>query len=119
MERSVKFQSRIVANWDRQNIVEGRVLEFDKMLLDNKERPYMTVLTKDGEVQVFESEGLKDAFASASVGDFVRFEFLALVETKAKRAFRQFRAQVWDGKADGPVPKPTATKVPRAARKAR
>jgi hypothetical protein len=117
MARSVKYQSRIVANWDRTPLVEGRVLGFDKMTLDNKERPFMTVLTADGEVQVFESEGLKDAFGSAAVGDFVRFEFLALVETKAKRAFRQFRAQVWEDKAAAPPPKPTATKVFHAARK--
>jgi hypothetical protein len=93
--RTYKYKSRVVANWDRIPKVEGRVIAKDSVKIENRVRPFMMVLTSDGEVQVFESAGLVDLFKSAELGDFVSIEFLATVETSKGRAFRQFRSMVW------------------------
>lgn len=102
--RKMKFQSRITADWDRLPKVEGRVLAFDTMEVEGRHSRFALVDTEDGHVQVFESEGLKEGFATCAVGDFVSIEFLAMVETANKRRFRKFRIQVWEDPNAGPVP---------------
>lgn len=94
-ERKLKFQSRISANWDKVPIVEGRVTERGTETIDDKARPWINVLTAEGDVRVYQSAGLEEAFKVTAVGDMVRIEFLALLTTKKGQSFRQFRTQVW------------------------
>lgn len=113
-EKRIKFQNRITANWEKLDVVTGRVLMVDVADIKGKKRRFMDVKTADGDVQVFESAALEEAFKIASIGDFVRFENLGTVETSNNRTFRQFRVQVWEDPDAEPI------KVDgRRARKAR
>jgi len=115
--RNYKYQSRVVANWDRIPVVEGRVLSRGSVKIDGKDREYLMVETTEGEVQVFTSAGLADLFAAVKVGFHVRVEFLALVQTKKDRTFRQFRASCWTEEGDAPMLVKTA-RAPRTVKRA-
>lgn len=95
MDRTYKYKSRIVANWDRIPKVEGRVIELGSQKIDNRVSHFMKVETEDGEVTVFKSAGLEDLFNAATTGDFVSIEYLATVETQKGRPFRQFKSSCW------------------------
>lgn len=94
-DRVYVYRSKYVANWDRISKVKGQVSEKATIKYEGKTRPYIMIETDDGQVQVFESAGLADLFASVKVGMFAEIEYMATVTTKAGRPFRQFRAAVW------------------------
>jgi hypothetical protein len=94
-KEKVKFQSRITADWDAIPTLEGRNLGFGKLEVEGQTRRFMLLDTIDGEVTVFESEGLKEGFGACDLGDYIRINFMAMVETKGGRSFRKFRVKVW------------------------
>lgn len=112
-EQNVKFVSRNTANWTRDKIVEGRVVDKGVEHIKDKDRPYITLDTKEGELRVFETEGLKETLQVADRGDFVSIEHLGMVETTAGRNFRQFRTKVWTDASAGPLaPRPASPAQP-------
>lgn len=108
-EPKLKFVSRNTANWTRDVKVEGRVIDKGVEKIKDKDRHYITLETKDGELRVFETEGLKETMAACAIGDFVSIEHLGMVETSNGRDFRQFRTKVWEDASAAPLaPRPTA-----------
>jgi hypothetical protein len=115
-EKVIKYLSRIVANWDRVPLVEGRILEKGKAKIKDRDRGFIFVATDEGEVQVFESAGLEELFDAATVGDFCRIQYLATVATSNNRTFRQFRASLWSDPEAPPLKarKPTVFRERKA-----
>jgi len=115
-EQKLKFVSRNTANWTRDAKAEGRVIDKGTDMIKDKERHYITLDTKDGDLRVFETEGLKETLAACAVGDFVSIEHLGMVETSNGRDFRQFRTKVWEDPSAGPLAPRSAAPAKAAAR---
>lgn len=116
----MKFQSKVTANWDRMERVEGRVIDRGESTIEDRVRPFILVTTEQGPVQVFQSAGLDDTFAQVELGDRISIEHLGTVQTSKGRTFRQFRTQVWIDPDDAPLPKGVASAVAtRGGRKPR
>jgi len=110
-DKAVKFQSRVTANWEKIPIVEGAVKAMDTEKIDKRVSRFIVVATDHGDVRVYQSSGLEEAFTHVEVGDSVRIEYLGLIQTKKGRAFRQFRAEVY---GDAEATKKAKTRKPRA-----
>lgn len=119
-ERRMKFQSLILANWDKVPVVEGRIVDKGVEDIEGRKVDYITVDTQDGHVKVFRSEALGEAFDASIVGDFCKLEYLDTVLTAQKRPFRRFRSQVWDDPSApvlAPVLPQSGRRAARSARK--
>jgi len=76
-------------------ILKGRVEERGSLVVDKKDRPFITVQAEDGFWRLYESKALEDVFNLAQVRDWVEIEFLGKVALVGGRTFNRFRTAVY------------------------
>lgn len=102
------YRSKSSANWDLHPVVEGQVLSFDTLQVDNRKTKVMLVDAGERLVQVFMASQLEDLFSHAKVGNQVRIEYLGTKDITGGKKVRLFDCQLYEGQgasdAEGTAP---------------
>lgn len=113
MARVYKYKSQITADWVRDAVVSGRIVDKERVKIEDREVDVLVIETDRSLTRVFHSEGLKELFETAQVGDFAEVEYLGTITTKNKRPFKQFRSECWSD-PDAPALTTRPPRKPRA-----
>lgn len=96
----------ISVNWETTQEIEGEIIERKEVTVNNEIRTVMTVETEDGNVNVWESAGLRSLFALED-GTYVKITCQGMKENpKTRRNFRAFTVEYDEGKEEEEVSEP-------------
>ncbi len=118
-ERQYKLRTISSHDFERDPVLEGRIVDMQPILVGDKSRQSIVIDTGDAMSRVFESKALEEIWGLGECGDMVKISFGGKKPLPEGRSFARFSVLLWSDEDSAGVKRSVgmSVKVPAARAK--